>query len=189
MKKTISILLLTALLAVMLFSCTSKTPDVVASEQANAVTLENMTWTLDVEGADVTSYTRSDAEKHELTKVIGSIMKAVDQAGENGGGTLQTSFICEGITLHEFLEDVGRADASKVTYYGQIITFKGAERFYEDVSFEITGDLLQSDEVLIGWICNKTEVLFDSESYVGIIAASSVNDFTSCCHVTKLVIE
>ena len=188
MKKNISILLLVTILSTMLFSCTSKTPDVVASEEAAALTLDTIDWSLEVEGADVDAYTLADAKKHDISKIICSMMIATDQNSFNFGQIL-TSFICEGITLHELLEDVGRADATKVTYYGQIITFKGPQKFYEDTSFEITGDLLKSDDVLIGWISNKTEILPDSESYVGVFAASSVTDFASCCSVTKIVIE
>ncbi len=194
MKKVISVLLLVALLSAMLFSCTSKTPDVVASEEAAAQNLETMTWTLEVEGGSAASYTRAEAEAHELSKIYGSMMKAVDQAGGNGTGTVQTSFICEGIKLSEFLADMGRGKdgdnpATSVTYYGQIITFKGGDKFYEDMSFTIDEENLWNDEVLIGWICNKTQLLFDSESYVGIFAPPAVLGFTSNCSVTKIVIE
>ena len=194
MKKTISILLLIALLSTMLFSCTSKTPDVVASEEAAAKTLDTMTWTLEVEGGSAASYTRADAEKHELSKIYGSMMKSWNQGEGNGTGAMQTSFICEGIKLSEFLEDMGRGKdsdnpAKSVTYYGQIITFKNADKFYEDMSFTIGEDNLWNDEVLIGWICNKTQLLFDSETYVGIFAPPAVSDFTSNCSVSKIVIE
>ncbi|MCQ2445489.1 MAG: hypothetical protein MJ141_01210 [Clostridia bacterium] len=189
MKKVISVLLLIALLSTMLFSCTSKTPDVVASEEAAAINLETMTWTLEVEGADVTEYTRADGEKHELSKVYGSVMKANDQAGTNGTGSVQISFICEGITIREFLEDVGRPDATKVTYYGDVITFKGAEKYHTPMSCTIEGDLLKSDDVLIGWVCNKKDVLFDSDTYVGVFASATVLDVVSNCSVSKIVIE
>ncbi len=194
MKKTISVLLLIALLSTMLFSCTSKTPDVVASEEAAAKTLETMSWTLEVEGGSAESYTRAEAEAHPLSKIYASMMKSWNQGEGNGTGAMQTSFICEGIKMSEFLADMGRGKdsdnpATSVTYYGQIITFSGAEKFYEDMSFTIDEENLWNDEVLIGWICNKTQLLFDSESYVGIFAPPAVLNFTSNCSVTKIVIE
>ena len=110
-------------------------------------------------------------------------------AGTNGTGSVQISFICEGITLHEFLEDVGRPDAKKVTYYGDVITFKGAEKYHTPMSCTIEGDLLKSDDVLIGWVCNKKDVLFDSDTYVGVFAGATIIDVVSNCSVSKIVIE
>ena len=181
MKRIAALLFVLALLTSLFASCTGKTPDVIAEEEANEVTLDNMTWTLEVEGADVSSYTRADAEKHELSKMTCSMMKSVEP-GDNGTGSMQTSFLLNGITLREFLEDVGRPDAAKVTYYGK-------DLYKNDVVFSIEGDLLQSKDVMVGWIMNKTYLLFDSDTYVGVFGAGTLADFTSCTSVSKIVIE
>ena len=181
MKKLLSAFLLLLSILALFSACTGKTPDVIAAEEANEVTLDNMTWTLEVEGADVSSYTRADAEKHELSKMTCSMMKSVEP-GENGTGSMQTSFLLNGITLREFLEDVGRPDAAKVTYYGK-------DLYKNDVVFSIEDDLIQSDKVMVGWIMNKTYLLFDSDTYVGVFGAGTLADFTSCTSVSKIVIE
>ena len=54
-------------------------------------------------------------------------------------------------------------------------------------SFE--DDLIQSDKVMVGWIMNKTYLLFDSDTYVGVFGAGTLADFTSCTSVSKIVIE
>lgn len=182
MKKNISVLLLIALLSTMLFSCTSKTPDVVASEEEASTNLESTTWSLEIEGADVQTYTREEAEAHELSKVIVSMEISFD-GGTVGAQSRVNSFRIDGITMAEFLADVGKPDASKVTYYGKNFVTD------QDVTFTIEGELLQSKDVLIGWIRNITEMLPDSETYVGVFGSTSLSDFTSCCSVSKIVIE
>ena len=179
-RSLIAALVLALVLVSAFASCTSKTPDVIASEAAAELTLETLNWTIEVEGADVTSYSRADADKHELSKMIVSMLRSCD--GTLGVEALQNSFRVDGINLYEFLEDVGRPDATAVTYYG-------VDVFHKDTSFRIEGDLLKSDDVKIGWIMNIKNVLIDSESYVGVFGASSLKDFESCCWVTKIVIE
>ena len=180
-KRLISILSLACLLVCLFASCTGKTPDQIAAESEAALTLETTTWSLEVEGAEASTYTREEAEAHELTKIIGSMIRSCEP-GSNGTGWIQTSFIMEGITLKEFLEDVGAPNATKLTYYGTNL-------YDEEVSFTVESEYLQSDEVVLGWILNKTELPFDSKTFVGIYAASSISDFDSCTSISKVVIE
>ena len=185
MRRSVFAVLAAVMLLVSVFaSCTGKTPDVIEKEQAALISLDTVTWSLAVEGAEKTSYSRSEAEAHPLSHMIVS-MYCQYETGPDGNGIAGTtkSFRLDGITLKEFLADVGASNASKVTYYG---------KSYDDtdVVFTIEGDLLQSDEVMIGWIMNKTEIIPNfTKTYVGVFGSSSLRDFTSCCSVSKIVIE
>ena len=181
MKRIVSSLAVLLLLTSLFAGCTGKTPDVIASEEAAAVNLETMTWTLEVEGGNVTSYTRADAEKHALSKMYVSMPRSCDP-GTNGTGWIQMGFQMSGILMREFLEDVGRPDAKKVTYEGKNL-------YGEDITYTIEGDLLQSDDVMIGWIMNKKDLLLDTWSYVGVCGNARLSSFTCCNSVTKLIIE
>ncbi|MBR0143387.1 MAG: hypothetical protein IJM21_04340 [Clostridia bacterium] len=185
MRRSLIAVLALALMLVSVFaSCTGKTPDVIAQEEAALKSLDNITWKLEVEGAEKTEYTREEAEKHALSHIIVS-MYLQYETGPDGNGIAGTtkSFRLDGITLKEFLEDVGAPNATKVTYYG---------KSYDDtdVIFTIEGDLIQNKNVLIGWIMNKEQILPNfSQTYVGVFGASSMADFTNCCSVSKIVIE
>ena len=182
MRKSLFASLLLVLMLLSLFTaCGGKTPDVIAAEEAAAVNLDTMTWTLEVEGGNVTSYTRADAEKHELSKMYVSMPRSCEPGG-NGTGWIQMGFQMSGILMREFLEDVGRPDAKKVTYVGQ-------DLYGEEITFDIEGDLLQSDDVMIGWIMNKKDLLLDTWTYVGVCGNANLKDFTCCNSVSKLIIE
>jgi len=185
MRRSLIAVLALAMMLVSLFaSCTGKTPDEIAKEEAAQININTITWTLEVEGAEKTSYTRAEAEAHELSHIIVS-MYLQYETGPDGNGIAGTvkSFRVDGITLAEFLADVGAPNATKVTYYGK--SFDDT-----DVIYTIEGDLLQSDKVLVGWIMNKDSILPNfSKTYVGVFGASSMADFTSCCSVSKIVIE
>ena len=184
MRKSIIAVLLIALTLIACFgSCTSKTPDVIASEQAAAVNLDSITWSLNITGAEKTTYTREEAEAHELSKVIVSMYVAYENGPDGNGiaGTIK-SFICEGIKMSEFLADIGAADAASLTFHGK-------DHEGKDVDVTIEGDDLQNDKVIVGWIMNKTEILPNfTESYVGIFCDSSVSSFDCCCSVTDIEI-
>lgn len=187
MRKVTSLLLFAIFaLSLLLSSCAGKTPDVVAAEEAAAVNLETMTWTLAVEGGNVDSYTRADAEKHDLSKMYVSMPRSTGAEGVGTGtGWVQMGFQVSGIRLREFLEDVGRPDAKKVTYEGKNL-------FGEDISVVIEGEFVQSDDIMIGWIMNKKDLLLDTQTYVGVFAngnSAALKDFTSCTWVSKLIIE
>ena len=185
MRKSLASLLVLCMMLVAIFaSCTGKTPDVIAAEQAATVSLDTITWTLEVEGAEKAEYTRADAEAHDLSHMIVSMYCQYEE-GPDGNGIAGTtkSFRLDGITMAEFLADVGASNATSVTYYG---------KSYDDtdVVFTIEGDLLQSSDVMIGWIMNKENILPNfSQTYVGVFGASTMTDFTSCCSVSKIVIE
>ncbi len=180
MKRITSALILAVLVLSLLASCTGKTPDVIASEAAAAVNLDNMTWTIPVEGADVTSYSRAEADKHTLSRVISSISKHTEN-DPNGVGSFTTSVLVEGITLQEFLADIGASGASRVTVIGK-------DPYGEPMEFTIEGDLLSNEKILIAWIRNKTELLYDSETYVGVFPDNSVLNCPYCPSVEKIVI-
>lgn len=178
-KSYLAVVLLVFMVISLLGACTSKTPDQIASESQAAISLDTVSWSLDVEGGSAATYTRADAEKHEISKMIVSMVISVVDANM---ASSRKSFIIEGITLAEFLADMGKSDAAKVTFYG-------TDLYEDEVTIEVTGDLLASPDVKIGWIMNKKEVLPDSSTYVGIFASSSVNEFDGCCSVYKVVIE
>jgi len=182
MRKLASALLLALFAMTLLFgSCTGKTPDVVASEEAAAINLDTMTWTLAVEGGNSDTYTRAEAEAHELSKMYVSMPRSCDP-GSNGTGWIQMGFQLSGIRMQEFLEDMGRPDAQKITYYGKNL-------YEEDISVVVEGDLLHSDDVMIGWIMNKKDLLLDTWSYVGVFGNANLPSFTCCCSVDRIVIE
>ena len=181
MKRYAAFIFIPALLLALLVSCTGKTPDVIAAEEAAAVTLENMTWTIPLEGAGAAGYSREDAEKHPLTRVISSISRHTEN-DPNGVGSFTTSVMVEGITLREFLTDVGAADASR-------ITVAGTDPYGERMEFTIEGELLSNEKIVIGWIRNKTELLYDSKTHVGLFPANTVADCPYCPSVEKIVIE
>ena len=182
MKRILAVLTLSLALLALFASCTGKTPDVIAAEEAAEVNIKTVTWTLEIEGAEKTSYTRAEAETHDLSKIFTSIKKHVENDA-NGVGAMQTTIRVDGIPLHVMLEDLGRADAKKLTCYG-------TDTYGNPAEFTVEGDLLQSDEVLLGWIMNKDQILYDSKSYVGILASTTAApDFPYCTSVTKIVIE
>ena len=183
-RSLIAVLALAVMLVSLFASCAGKTPDVIAAEQAAQKNLSTITWKLEVEGAEKTEYTREEAEKHDHSHIIVS-MYLQYETGPDGNGIAGTtkSFRLDGITLKEFLEDVGAPNATKVTYYGK--SFDDT-----DVIFTIEGDLISDEKVLVGWIMNKEQILPNfSQSYVGVFGASSLKDFTNCCSVYKIVIE
>ena len=153
-------------------------------------TLDDITWSLTVEGAEKTVYTREEAEKHDLSHMIVSMFVRFDMRNDyknrtpNGSTGGRVSFRVDGITLAEFLEDVGRPDAVRVTYYGE--TYDGKE-----VIFTIEEEeLLKGDRVMIAWIMNKEYILPNyTETYVGVFGDSDLLDFVSCCSVSRIVIE
>ena len=178
MKKTALLILLALAMMVSMFAaCTAKTPDVIASEEEAAKTLETLDWKFAVEGADKTEYTLADAKTHDLSKAITSVIVS----GTGDVVAFPTTFIAEGVALQDFLADVGATGATKITYYGHDVY--GAE-----MSFTLTEEDCASDEIVIGWIKNKTELLPDSITYVGIYGPSSSSTFTGCNSITKIVI-
>lgn len=179
MKKTTAFLLVLICIAAICGSCASKTPDVIESEEKAAITIDTLDWSLEVEGGNVDTYTLADAKKHEISKMITSALKSSDDPNYQAGWI---SFRVDGICLYEFLEDVGRSDATKVTCYGTDV-------YGKDTAIVLEGDLLTTKDVKIGWIMNITDVLIDTTSYVGIFGSTSVTEFTSCNCITKIVIE
>lgn len=185
MRKSILAMTLLVLMLVPLFvGCASKTPDVVAAE--NAMTLEKLDWSFEVEGGSKTTYTLADAKAHEMSKVIVSMFTRYPEGYVDPNlieGT-NVSWLAEGIKFTEFLEDVGAADATRVTWYGN-------DAYGEEVSGVLEGDLLKDEKnVLIGWVKNKEEVLPNrSKTYVGIFGSTALTDFVSCCSLYKIVIE
>jgi len=182
MKRILSALLITAALVAMLASCTGTTPDEV--ETSTIPTLEELDWSLPVEGSVNTTYTLADAQKHELSKVYSSVWVSDDPDQQlNGIKYRERSYIMGGILFSEFLADVGAESASKVTYYGHDIY--GAE-----VVGTMTPEDMASADVLLTWIMNKTNALRDSETFVGIVCSGTYSsDFLCCLSVDKVVIE
>ena len=179
MRKVIALLLALLSLVAVFGSCTAKTPDVVASEAAAAITLETLDWSIEVEGAEKTSYGINDAKQHELSKMIVSMVISVIDGNMSSA---RKSFRVDGINFSEFLADVGASNATKATVYGRDLY--GAE-----VTFVVEGDNLQSPDCKIAWIRNIEEVLPDSENYVGLFGGNSVSEFDGCCDIYKIVIE
>lgn len=178
MRKSFTALVLVVMMMVALFaSCTGTTPDVAAQEAI--LTLDEVSWSVELEGVDATSYTQAEAEAHALSKVIASMVISVE---DTNMASARKSFLVEGIKFTEFLADIGASDAASVTFYG-------TDLYEAEVSYTMTAEDIASEEILLAWICNKTEILPDTKTYVGIICSSNYNmEFPSCCSVNKIVI-
>ena len=172
-------LLFAAAILVSLVSCTGKQKEP-----------DEITWSLTVDGAEKTVYTREDAEKHALSHMLVSMFVRYDYRNSyknrtpNGSTGGRTTFRVDGITLAEFLEDAGRADAARVTYYGKLYD-------ETEMTYTIEGEeLLKGDRVMIAWIMNKENILPNfTKTYVGVFGADDLLDFVSCCSVERIVIE
>jgi len=170
MKKIITFLLLVAMMATMLVSCTGTTPDEAAT--ADVITdLSDVNWTVEVAGASTDKYTLEQASAHEITK----FHARTTVSGQGDVKYMKVSVIVEGILFKEFLADIGAESAAGAKIYGRNISG-------EEIVFELTAEEMQSEEVMLGWILNKTEPLSDSESYVGIFFDSSYAGSTECCN-------
>ena len=181
MKRLIALSLLLCFLTVLLTACVSKTPDVVAAE--DELTLENLDWSISLEGCDKGVYTLADAQAHELAKGIVSMWIIKSDSPEDSRAAVMTSMIIEGIPFTEFLADVGREDATEVT-------FSGKDIYGEPFSYTMTSDSIYGEKTLLGWICNKESLLPDSENHVGIVDGSNrIADFGNCLSVDHIIIK
>ena len=95
MRRSLIAVLALALMLVSVFaSCTGKTPDVIAKEEAALKSLDNITWKLEVEGAEKTEYTReadydSDFEgynQRQLFKIDCTVDRARDSLRDDRNG-------------------------------------------------------------------------------------------------------
>lgn len=179
MKRTVLSLLMALTLIVCLFSaCTGTTPDVAEEEAKAAITLETLDWSFQVEGAEKTEYTIADAKNHELRKMI----TTCELSGTGDVKAALKSFRVDGISLQEFLADVGATGASGITYYGHDI-------YGDEMTYTLTAEEVASDEIMIAWISNVENVMSDSITYVGIFAPTSSSTFVGCTSLTKIVIS
>lgn len=181
-KSLISVLLLALMLTALFGSCVSKTPDVVASEMAESFDPNTVVWSFAVEGADVDTYTVDQARTHELSKVIHSGTLYLDEPDGNGCMEYFQTFMVEGISVAEFLADVGKPDATTITYYGT-----DGQGF--DVEQTVEADVFNSDDVKIVWIRNKTQEMPNCPANVGLYGSTKLgDDFVTCQSLTKIVI-
>jgi len=178
MKKSLTaLLLLVCMMAAMLASCTGTTPDVAATEDI-ITDLADVNWTLPVEGASATSYTMAEAQNHDLSKFIVSMMRSSNDANISFS---RISMIMEGCLLKEMVADLGMESASGATV--EVVSLTDG-----DISFELTAEDLASDYCLIGWICNKKEPLPDTETYVGIFFNDDYKgEGQSSCWLKKII--
>lgn len=182
-RKIISLILLISVSILLLTACTGKTPDEIAKEETGKITLENVDWSFAVEGAEQNEYTLAEAKVHELSKLITTcIITNSDGTGESVAGSGPTSLRVDGVLLKEFLADVGRPDATGVTYYGYDV-------YGEEMSYTLTPDELENDTIVIGWICNIDKLLPDTTTYVGIFGPNASTTFVACTSLSKIVIE
>jgi len=180
MKKIIAIMLLCATFVCFLCGCSGKTPDQVKKE--SILTLDEVNWTFEVEGGSATTYTLADAEKHELSKGVCSMWVGQEGNNTNGKSAIMTSFIIEGINFSDFLADMGKSDATTVTFVGK-------DYLGQPVEYTLAPEELANPKVIIGWIRNKKEVLADTETYVGVFDGDgSYAEFPSCPSLEKIVI-
>lgn len=157
MKRFTAIALLMCIFCIIACSC-GTTPDVTA-EQSKVTSPDQIDWKFTVEGVDgVTEYTKAQATQHDLTKVYCSM----DVSGSGDVTIFPTTMIIEGVLFSDFLADIGMSDATSCTYSGYSLLWK------EDQSFTIDQETMNSDDLVIGWIVNKTDAMIDSETYVGL---------------------
>jgi len=170
MKKLTALLLLVAMMAAMLVSCTGTTPDEAAT--ANVITkLEDVDWTIEVAGASSDKYTLEQASAHDITKFY--VRTTV--SGQGDVKYMKVSVIVEGILFKEFLSDIGAESATSATIYGRDVT--GAE-----LTFDLTAEEMMGEDVMIGWILNKTEPMSDSLNYVGVFFGQNYSGSTDSCN-------
>ena len=178
MKRSLFALLLTFALVLSLAACTGTTPDVAEKEAQAAITLETLDWSIAVEGAEKSEYTIANAKTHETRKMI----TTCTLSGTGDVKAALKSFRVDGISLQEFLADVGAADVTGITYYGHDI-------YGDEMTYTLTPEEVASDEIMIAWISNLENVMPDSITYVGIFAPSTSDTFVGCTSVTKIVIS
>ena len=178
MKKVLSLLMVLAMFVCLFASCAGTTPDVAEKEAKAAITLETLDWSIQVEGAEKTDYTIADAKAHETRKMI----TTCTLSGQGDVVAALKSFRVDGISLQEFLADVGATDVTGITYYGHDI-------YGDEMTYTLTADEVASDEILIAWISNLDNVMPDSITYVGIFAPSTSSTFVGCTSLTKIVIS
>jgi len=178
MKKSLTaLLLLVCMMAAMLASCTGTTPDVAATEDV-ITDLADVNWTLPVEGASASSYTMAEAQAHDLSKFIVSMMRSSNDVNM---AFSRISMIMEGCLLKEMVADLGMESASGATVEAYNVSM-------EPITFELTAEDLTADYCLIGWICNKKEPLPDTESYVGIFFNDDYKgEGESSCYLSKII--
>lgn len=183
MKRITATLLLAVSLVCLLVSCTGTTPDAAKKEAEAAVTVDNLNWSIAVEGASKDAYTISDAKAHDISKGIVSMWLTV--TGGNTGSKKaanRTSFIAEGVKFSEFLADVGASDATTAT-------FSGTDIYGSPFEYTMNAEEMNNEKVLLAWIYNKKDVFPDSLTYVGIVDGSGeLADFGNCLSVEKIVI-
>lgn len=177
MKKAISIILAAAMFVCVLCACEA-TPDQVKAD--SEVTLDTVDWKIAVEGGSSDTYTLADAQKHELTKITTTIK--VKNEGDANVKSAVKSFIMQGVSLKDFLADMGKDTTAKVHYYGK-------NTFGEDIDYELSdADMAAADKIVIGWIVNKKSTLDYSPAYVGLFFDGSSTS-EGCLSLEKLVIS
>lgn len=179
MKKLYSLILLFAILTTLFAGCTGSTPDEVL-EASTAISIDEVDFKIpvEIEGGESTTYTIDQAKEHELTKIYCSFRYA---ATESDPTPQVTTAIFEGVKVKDFLADIGCPDAKSLTIYH-------TNTNYYTVPFEYGEELIQSDETILAWIQNKTEILKNSTTFVGFAAKDGgVNDF--CSSISKIVVH
>ena len=179
MKRMIASVMLIALLAALFCGCTSKTPDVVASE-AKEVSVEEVTWSIpvEIEGGDSLTYTIEDAKKHELSKTYVSFRY---MATESDPTPQVATAIFEGVKVSEFLEDIGCPNATSLEVYHTHTSYYTEPFVYDE-------ELIHSDGSLLSWIQNKKDVIKNSTSFVAFTAKDGGVD--DVCHsIAKIVVH
>jgi len=181
MKRIIALLSVIITLFFLLTSCTGTTPDVAATQEE--VTLENLDWSITLEGCDRDAYTLTDAKAHDLTKGTVSMLLMKRDCSPQNIEAVMNSMIIEGVSFKEFLADVGRSDATEVS-------FSGKDVFGAEFSYTMTPEEFNAEKTVIGWIANKKETLVGSENYVGIFdGSSSLKDFGNCLSVDHIIVK
>ena len=176
MRRILSVLMLTLILAAMLLSCTSKTPDVVESE-AKDIKLEDVNWTVPITveaSGETKDYTLDMAKAHELTKIYVSGYIGYAQAESPQVST----FILEGVLFSDVLTEIGVSECTSVT-----VTHSNGD------VYEYDKDIVYDAGTVIGWIQNKNQVVANSEpTYVAFGAQKGgVHDF--CSSIQSIVVH
>ncbi len=174
MKKILAILCVVAMLTALFGACTSKTPDVVASEAANK-TLDDITWSIPIiieATGETVTYTMDQAKAHDLAKTYISAYQFENKDAQ--GSPQVTTLILQGVLFSDVLADIGVTECSGIT-----VTHNNMPNV-----FEYDEDIVWSENTLVGWIQNMTMVVEDSApSYVAFGSKDAgVHDF---CHSIK----
>lgn len=147
MKRLVPVLLLVAMLACLFAAC-EETP----GTEAAPTNIEDVKWTIEVEGATKTSYSIDEAKTHDLTKAY---VSGYNNSTAAQGAPQITTRRWDGVKVSDFLADVGVTDYTSLTFVDASGT-----------TLEIEKKICDNDGSVLAWVESKNSVIPESTTYV-----------------------